>query len=451
MPNQPASLTPPTAPPVKSGSGAVGMLMGSVGGLVVGLALGIAGHETGSTVLAGVGPYIKAFGAGWMNALTALVLPLMVANIVTAVLQSRDARATGKISAYALGLFVAALLLGTAFTLVVVPPFISVLPLDANVAASLSATLTPAARAAAATAPALSTPSDIVSVFIPRNVFKSAVNDDLLPILIFSIAFGFAVSHVRGAGRDLLAAVFSALAEALLVLVSWILKLLPLGAFALAYSFSAGAGMQAAGVLAQFTLITCASMLAFTALLYPVSALLGGVSLRQFALAVLPAQISAVSTRSSIASLPALLQGAQTHLRMDPAVANLALPLSVAVFKVNRTISSTVKMLFIAHLFGVSIGPAQIVVFTATIVMLSFTSLGVPGGGTAFKSMAAYLAVGLPIEGVILLEAVDVIADVFKTLLNVTGDMSVAVILNRFAAAAPAFSPRSPALPADPA
>ncbi|MBC8085911.1 MAG: cation:dicarboxylase symporter family transporter [Phycisphaerae bacterium] len=406
------------------------MAIGSIGGLLLGLAVGTASHGSDAGAITAIEPYIKAVGALWLNALSALVLPLTVVNVISAVIRSRNAKHTGIIGAQAMALFVGALVLAAAFTLVLVPPLLSKLPVDAGFTASLSQSLPEEARQAAARPALGTTPAEIVSAFVPRNLLKSALNDELLPVLIFAIAFAFAIGRIKGPYQEILAGFFGGLAEALFVLVGWILLFMPVGAFALAFAFSIDAGAGVAGVLGQFTLFTCGAMLAFTLLLYPLTALAGRVSVKRFAAAVLPAQISAISTRSSIASLPALLAGAST-LRMDPAVANLALPLSVAVFKVNRTVSATVKMLFLAHLFGVPLGPVQVITFIITVIILSFTALGIPGGGAAFKTMAAYLAVGLPIEGVVLLEAADVVADIFKTLLNVTGDMSVATVLAR--------------------
>ena len=123
------------------------------------------------------------------------------------------------------------------------------------------------------------------------------------------------------------------------------------------------------------------------------------------------------------------------------------LPLSAALFKPNRTISSTGKLVFLAHVYGVPLGPATLLGFIATVILLSVTAVGVPGGGSAFKTMPAYLAAGIPIEGVVIAEAVETIPDVFKTLLNVTGYLSVATLLSR-GARAPTARPVAEEAPA---
>ena len=231
--------------------------------------------------------------------------------------------------------------------------------------------------------------------------------------------------------REPIRRVVQGAAEAMLRCVRWVLSVTPVAVFILTLSFSLQAGGAGAQMLGAFALVVSGLMLLFTALLYPLSALLGGTGITRFARAVAPAQLVAVSTRSSLASLPALVEGAREHLRLPAPATSFVLPLSVSVFKLNRTISSPVKLLFLAHAYQVSITPQTMVVFLLTVMLLSFTSAGIPNGGAAFKTLPAYLAAGVPIEGVIILEAVETIPDIFKTLLNVTGDMSVATILNR--------------------
>jgi Na+/H+-dicarboxylate symporter len=165
------------------------------------------------------------------------------------------------------------------------------------------------------------------------------------------------------------------------------------------------------------------------------------VRLGDFARAAAPAQLVAASTRSSLASLPALVDGGTRALGLSEAATGFLLPLSVSTFKLNRTLSAVLKVLFLAHVFGIDIPPARMAAFIATVVILSFTALGVPGGGGAFKTLPAYLAAGVPLEGIIILEAADAIPDIFKTVLNVTGDLAVAVLLTRGERAEPLQEP----------
>jgi Na+/H+-dicarboxylate symporter len=257
------------------------------------------------------------------------------------------------------------------------------------------------------------------------------VRGEVLPLLLFTALLGIAITRLSDDRREALDRPIQALAAAMLVCVRWILLFTPLGVFVFTYRFALGAGGRAAGILGAWVVLVSGLMLLAAALLYPASALFGRTTLRAFARAVAPAQLVAVSTRSSIASLPALVEGARDRLRLPDAATGFVLPLSVSVFKVNRPISSTAKLIFLAAIYGIPLSSATIASFLITVMILSFSTVGLPSGGTTFKTLPAYLAAGLPIEGLVILEAVETIPDIFKTLLNVTGDMSVATILSR--------------------
>ena len=120
---------------------------------------------------------------------------------------------------------------------------------------------------------------------------------------------------------------------------------------------------------------------------------------------------------------------------MPAAVAGFVLPLSVSTFKANRTISGTARFLFLAGFYGIALSPTQILTFILMVMLLSFSTPGVPDTRT-MRTLPAHLAVGIPVEAVLMLDALDALPDIFKTLLNVTGDMTAAAIVARLAGAA---------------
>ncbi|MFN8580702.1 MAG: cation:dicarboxylase symporter family transporter [Gemmatimonadaceae bacterium] len=164
--------------------------------------------------------------------------------------------------------------------------------------------------------------------------------------------------------------------------------------------------------------------------LYPVVAVAGGVSMRRFARVMLPPQLLALSTSSSIAVLPALVEAAEQQLDIEKKVSGFVLPLAASTFKPAAPVSWTVGTLFVAWFYGVTLHLPQLAIVAGAAVFLSFAGPGVPRG--AFIMLAPLLtAVGLPAEGVGLLIAVDAIPDTCSTVLNVTGDMAAAAIVHR--------------------
>jgi Na+/H+-dicarboxylate symporter len=117
---------------------------------------------------------------------------------------------------------------------------------------------------------------------------------------------------------------------------------------------------------------------------------------------------------------------------MPQDVSAFVLPLSVSSFKLNLALTQPFNLLFIATMFGMHLTPAFMLTFTATMILLSFTTAGIPSGG-AFVSLPFYLALGIPVEAFTLFKVADAVPDIFKTILNVTADMTVATIVARFA------------------
>lgn len=397
--------------------------------LALALALGTWGHLSGAPAFAALESVVKPLGALWMAALQMAVLPLVVLKLLAAIVGAPSSESVGRLGLRTLLLFVLMLAVVGILTVLIAPPFIALYDADPATIASLRATTEIPPDAKATSSPV--TLGAWVTGLLPRNLIAAASKGDILPILLFTAVFAIAITRLPDEQRLPLTTTFQGLSAAMLKVVQWLLFATPLGVFALTYSPALHAGAGAAGMLGAFILLVCALLIVFTLLLYPVTALFGRTSLGAFARATAPAQLVAVSTRSSIASLPALIEGATRHLRLPATSTGFVLPLTVAIFKINRPISSVAKMLFIAHVYGVPLGAGTIAAFIVTVMLLSFSSAGLPDGGTAFATLPAYLAAGLPIEAIIVLEATTTIPDIFKTLLNVTGDMSAATILSR--------------------
>ena len=151
---------------------------------------------------------------------------------------------------------------------------------------------------------------------------------------------------------------------------------------------------------------------------------------RRFFVALWPCQVVAATTRSSLASLPSLLDRGRRRVGLPASVSSFVLPLAVSVFKLDRTISSPLKVIILAHLYGIPIGVGTPLMFMLLATLLSFGTPGLPSAG-AVTTLPLYVAAGFPLEGILLFNAVNAIPDIVETALNVTGDMSVATIVTR--------------------
>ncbi len=215
----------------------------------------------------------------------------------------------------------------------------------------------------------------------------------------------------------------------MLVLIGWVMQLAPLGIFALVFSLAAEMGLSAITALASFIMIVCGLLVVATLLLYPTVVVLGRVPLRDFIRAVASVQVIGFSTRSSLVSLPAIFAATEA-LGLSRKVAGLVLPVAVTLFKFASPIARTTGTYFVATLYGIELGPAELVIIALAIGLLSFYSPGIPSGGLLIMS-PVYISLGLPVEGIGILIAVDLIVDMFLAAANVTANVAVAVLLTR--------------------
>jgi proton glutamate symport protein len=192
-------------------------------------------------------------------------------------------------------------------------------------------------------------------------------------------------------------------------------------------------GASLAGAMVYYILAISLALILFALLLYPLATIVGRIPLGWFVRAAVPAQAVALGSSSSLASLPALIEGARA-LRLPAQVSGFVLPLSVSTFKVATPITWLMGTLFLAKLYGVSLGTTSLVTIAITAVALSLTIPGVPQGAQLLLA-PLLVAYGIPAEGVALLIAADTIPDLVGTMTNVTGDLVVATITARLGVA----------------
>ena len=351
------------------------------------------------------------------------VVPLVVSSLVVAV-ASAGARTVGRLGTRALVVFVLLLAGIAAFGALAAPALFARLAIDPAAAASIRAGASAVAR------PELPTFASWVVGLVPANPLKAAADGAMLPLIVFTLAFGLALGRLGAEARAPVVGFFRAVADAMGVLVRWVLALAPLGVFALALALAARLGVGVVGAVGFYLGAHSALLLAAALLLYPAVAAFARVSPGRFARAALPAQVVAVSTRSSMSALPVMATAAERALALPRTVTSFALPLAVSVFRPNQGVSWPVMALFAAKLYGVDIGAPELATLAVSSVLLSFSVPGIPSGSLFI--IAPFLAgVGIPPESVGVLIALDLVPDVFKTLLNVTGHLASVTILGR--------------------
>jgi Na+/H+-dicarboxylate symporter len=313
---------------------------------------------------------------------------------------------------------------------VAIPSALLVPPLFARLAIDPAAAQSIRASAAAAQRPELPSFASWLVSLVPANAFRAAAEGAMLPLLVFTLAFGLALGRVAPATRHPVVSFFRGVVDAMTVLVQWVLVLAPIGVLALAAGLALTLGTGVLGVVSFYVITFSAFLIGSAVLLYLVVALFATVPLGRFARAVLPAQIVAVSTRSSMAPLPLLLTSADVVLRLPRSVTSFALPVASSTLRYVQPLTWQFYAAFGAALYGVTLGTPEIVTIAVTSVLMSFSVPGIPSGG--LYVIAPFLAtVGIPVEAVGVLIALDLVPDVFKSLNNVTAHLAAVTLVCR--------------------
>jgi proton glutamate symport protein len=402
------------------------LLLALVLGLAAGLGVSALGPDA-PAVVTGAVRLIEPIGQLWVNAIRMTVIPLVVSALIVGVTSTPDPRNVGRIGVRALGLFVVMLAVAAAFSVLIGAPLMAGLTIDPASAESLRASAASAGENAARAPTFLEW---LVSL-VPVNPVRAAADGAMLPLIIFAVAFAGALTQVEATKRAPVVKFFESIQDASLVLVRAFLVIAPLGVFALAVPLAARLGLGAVGALAGYVGIVSVVLTAFSLLvLYPAAAFIGRVPLRDFACAALPAQGIAFSSRSSLAAIPAMLDGVRDTLALPPVIASFFIPLAASMFRVGAAIALPIGALFLAQLYGVELGASQLVAIALTSVITSFSVPGVPGG-SIIVMVPVLAAAGIPIEGIGILLGVDTIPDMFRTTTSVTGHFSASVMLAR--------------------
>ena len=399
-------------------------------GLGAGLAGGIAIAASRNTALLSAADAVAPIGTLWVNAIRMTVIPLVVSLLISGVASASDVSTIGRLGGRTLLVFIGML---TAATVVMLPLAIGVFSWLPHLIAARPALPPGAAEAAQSLstgAPSVGFASWLTSL-IPTNPIAAAANGAMLPLILFTLLLALAIARSPAVARDTLLGFFRALSDAMLVLVRWIVRLAPIGVFGLMLPLGAHGGVGLAGAIGFYIVAYSAASILFVLLLYPVLAVIARVPVKVFAKAALPAQLIAFSSSSSIASLPALVEGAEQGLQLPKAVTGFVLPLAVSTFKFAGPVAWPIGALFVAWFYGVELHAAQYVTIAFACIFLGFAAPGVPRG--AFLMLAPlFLAIGLPVEGIGILIAVDAIPDLFATVTNATGDLAATVLVARF-------------------
>ena len=399
-------------------------LVALVVGLVAGILAGDLAQGARDNAL-GVASFV---GTLWLNALKMTVIPLVVALLVVGIAKSAEAAQAGRIAGRSVRWIVIICTASSIFGAIAAVALTKSFPLSHETAQLLQGALGKVEQTASGPLPGA---AEFFKGVVPSNVVAAANNGDILPLTVFAVLFALALTRITADGRRAVVNFFDAIAEALLVVIAWVLAVAPIGVFALAFTVGAAAGGAAFAGLGHYVVIISVIGILVTIAAYPLVAIAGDVRMGAFTRGLIAPQAVAISTRSSLASLPAMLDAAR-RMGIREEVSDVTLPIAVALFRATGPAMNTAVAFYVAHWLGLEPTLTQMIAATAVGAVMSYGAVSLPGEVSYISSIAPIaLALGVPIAPLGLLVAVEMIPDIFRTVGNVTHDVALAAIVDQ--------------------
>ena len=360
--------------------------------------------------------YIKPFGTIFLNLIKWIVCPLVFFSIMAGVVSMRDIKKVGAIGGRTVVYYMCTTAFAVAIGLLFANLFKGIFPVlsTTNLAYEPSAT-------------SVNFMDTLVGIF-PSNFIKPFVEANMLQVIVASLFVGFALILIND-GKDADFAAVNVANDICMKAMEMILKLSPIGVFCLLCPVVAENGPAVLGSLAKVLLVAYLCYVIHALVVYSASVkVLGNLSPVKFFKGMMPAIMLAFSSASSVGTLPLNMECAQ-KLGADKEVTSFVLPLGATINMDGTAIYQGVCAVFIASCFGISLTFSQMLTIVLTATLASVGTAGVPGAGMVMLAMVLQ-SVGLPVEGIALVAGVDRIFDMGRTVVNITGDASCAIVVS---------------------
>ena len=361
--------------------------------------------------------YIKPFGTIFLNLVKFIVGPIVLFSIMSGVISLKDIRKVESIGGITVVYYFCTTAVATVIGLVIANLFHGFFPVLETSSLTYEA-------------PAATSPMDVIVNIFPSNFLAPITEANMLQVIVMALLIGFAVIMI---GEKASAAVngINRWNDIFMKVMEMILKLSPLGVFALLCPVVAENGAKVIGSLAMVLLAAYIGYLLHAIVVYSLTVrTLGGLSPIEFFKGMMPAILFAFSSASSVGTLPLNMECTE-ELGASKEVSSFVLPLGATINMDGTAIYQGVCAIFIASCYGIHLTLSQMVKIVLTATLASVGTAGVPGAGMIMLAMVL-ASVGLPIDGIALVAGVDRIFDMGRTTLNITGDASCAIIVSNF-------------------
>ena len=359
--------------------------------------------------------YIKPFGTIFLNLVKFIVGPIVLFSIMSGVVSLRDIRKVGSIGGITVAYYFCTTAVATIIGLVFANLFKRLYPVLSTESLTYEAP------------EGTSMMNVIVNVF-PKNFIEPIAEANMLQVIVMALLIGFAVISIGERAEKAIDGI-NRWNDIFMKVMEMILKLSPVGVFCLLCPVIAANGAKVIGSLAMVLLTAYLGYLVHAVCVYSMTVkTLGGLSPLKFFKGMMPAIMFAFSSASSVGTLPLNIECTE-ELGATREITSFVLPLGATINMDGTAIYQGVCSVFIASCFGISLTFPQMLTIVLTATLASIGTAGVPGAGMVMLAMVLQ-SVGLPVEGIALVAGVDRIFDMGRTVVNITGDASCAIVVS---------------------
>lgn len=401
--------------------------------IAIGLALA-AGLLTGEEAGFGTFRFYDAYaflGTLFLNALKMLIVPLILASIICGIANMGDltglGRLGGKTITYYLCTSLIAILIGLILVNIIEPGIIDGEPVRDRVGLSENVEEITAKVSGKGA-------GDITGIFlrmVPTNIVAAAANGQMLGLIFFGLLFGYFMTQVEGQKKGVLLSFWNAVLEVMMKMTDWVMKFAPIGVFGLVAKVVASTGLDAfLPLLYFFFTVVLALLIHFTLVMSSALKYIGRVNPLRHYKAMLPALLTSFSTSSSSATLPITLECVEKNANVSNRTSSFVLPLGATINMDGTALYECVAAMFIAQAYGLELGLTTQFLIVLTALVTSIGVAGIPAASLVAISIIL-LTIGLPLEAIGLILAVDRVLDMCRTSVNVFSDSCGAVIIAR--------------------
>ena len=358
-------------------------------------------------------------GQGFLRLVKMIIVPLVFASLVTGTAAMNDVKKLGRIGIKTLAFFMGTTAIGIIAAIV-----------GANILKPGAGIVLENVQKAQYVAKETDSFVKVLLNIIPTNPIEALVKGEMLQVIFFAVMTGFVIT-ILGEKAKRLQGIFEEVNNLMLKMVSLIMELAPFGIFGLIGKTFITLGWAAMKPLASFIIVTYILLLFHGLVVYQILLrIYAKESPVAFLKKILAPMTLAFSTSSSAACIPLSLKTLKEEFNVEEKISSFTIPLGATINMDGTAIMQGVATVFIAQLYNIHLTTNDYFMVVLTAVLASIGTAGVPGVGTIMLSMVLS-QVGLPLEGIGMILAVDRIVDMGRTTVNITGDLVCSVIIDR--------------------